>query len=101
MRMLMHVHIPPEPFNTYVRDGSISQKMQKIMEATKPEAAYFSEYDGQRGGVMVINMASPSDVPHFAEPWFLMFNAKVQFRVAMTPEDLAKAGLDSIGKIWK
>ena len=47
MRMLMHVELPPEPFNTAVRDGSIGQKMQRILEATKPEAAYFTEQNGR------------------------------------------------------
>jgi hypothetical protein len=27
------------------------------------------------------------------EPWYLAFNADVEFRIAMTPEDLKKAGL--------
>jgi hypothetical protein len=39
MRMLMHVQFPVEPFNTAVRDGSAGQKIQKILEAVKPEAA--------------------------------------------------------------
>jgi len=35
-----------------------------------------------------------------AEPWFLTFNAHVEFRVAMTPEDLGRANLDALGKKW-
>ena len=27
------------------------------------------------------------------EPWYLAFNADVEFRIAMTPEDLKKTGL--------
>jgi hypothetical protein len=100
MRMLMQIKIPVEPFNTAVRDGSAGKKMQKIMEAIKPEAAYFSEQDGGRGGVLVVDMKDPSDIPRLAEPWFLTFNASVEFRVAMTPEDLGRAGLDELGKTW-
>ena len=100
MRMLMHIHFPLEPFNTAVRDGSVGQKMQRILEAIKPEAAYFSEQDGRRGGTLVVNVNDPSDVPRLAEPWFLTFNAQVEFRIAMTPEDLARANLDSLGKKW-
>ncbi|HLY20577.1 MAG TPA: hypothetical protein VKR61_25290 [Bryobacteraceae bacterium] len=74
--------------------------MQKILEAIKPEAAYFSEHNGRRGGTLVVNVNSPSDVPALAEPWFLTFNAEVQFRIAMTPEDLARAGLEALGKKW-
>lgn len=101
MRMLMHIQLPLEPFNSAVRDGSVQQKMQKILDAIKPEAAYFSESNGCRGGTLVVNVDSPSDVPRLAEPWFLTFDAHVEFRVAMTPEDLAKSGLESLGKQWK
>jgi hypothetical protein len=94
MRMLMQIKIPVEPFNTAVRDGSAGKKMQRIMEAIKPEAAYFSEQDGCRGGVLVVDMKDASEIPRLAEPWFLTFNASVEFRVAMTPEDLGRAGLD-------
>jgi hypothetical protein len=100
MRMLMHIHLPLEPFNTAVRDGSAGPKMQKIMEAIKPEAVYFSEYNGQRGGVLVVEVKDPSQVPVLAEPWFLTFNAEVEFRIAMTPEDLGRAGLEALGKKW-
>jgi hypothetical protein len=98
--MLMQIKIPVEPFNTAVRDGSAGKKMQKIMEAIKPEAAYFCEQDGCRGGVLVVDMKDASEIPRLAEPWFLTFNASVEFRVAMTPEDLGRAGLDELGKIW-
>ena len=100
MRMLMHIELPLEPFSSAVRDGSIAGKMQRIMEAIKPEAAYFTEHHGKRGGTLVVNVSEPSDVPALAEPWFLTFNAHVEFRVAMTPEDLGKANLSAIGKQW-
>lgn len=100
MRMLMHVHLPLEPFNSAVRDGSVAQKMQKILEAIKPEAAYFTEQHGMRGGVLVVDVKSPSDVPRLAEPWFLTFDAEVEFRIAMTPEDLTRANLGALGKKW-
>jgi len=41
-----------------------------------------------------------SEVPALAEPFFLTFNAEVEFRIAMTPEDLARSGLDALGKKW-
>jgi len=100
MRMLMHVQFPPEPFNSAVRDGSAGPKIQKILEAIRPEAAYFSEHHGRRGGTFVVNVNSPSDVPMLAEPFFLTFDAEVEFRIAMTPEDLARASLDALGKKW-
>jgi hypothetical protein len=74
--------------------------MKKIIDDAKPEAAYFGEQDGKRGGILIINLNGPSDVPRLAEPWFLNFNAEVKFRVAMTPEDLAQADLNALGKKW-
>ncbi len=100
MRMLMHVHLPLEPFNSAVRDGTAGEKIQRIMESIRPEAAYFSEQHGQRGGTLVVNVDSPSDVPRLAEPWFLTFEAECEFRICMTPEDLGQAGLDELGQEW-
>jgi len=98
--MLMQVKFPIEPFNTYVRDGSIGAKMQKIMADIKPEAAYFTAVDGHRGGILVVNMEDPSKIPALAEPWFLVFNAHVEIQPTMTPEDLGRAGLEALGKKW-
>ncbi len=100
MRMIVDFNCPLEPFNTLVRSGTIDQKMQEILGDIKPEAIYFSERNGKRGGIMIVDVASPSDVPGIAEPLFLTFNATVEFRVAMTPEDLGAAGLDALGKKW-
>jgi len=58
------------------------------------------EQHGQRGAIMIVEMADPSKIPALAEPWFLTFNASVEFRVVMTPDDLQKAGLDEVGRKW-
>src|SRR3990172_2472534 len=100
MRMLMHVQLPLEPPTVRTRDGTAGQKIQRILEAIKPEAVYFSEQNGRRGGTLVVNVKDPSEVPMLAEPWFLIFNAEVEFRIAMTPEDLARANLGALGKKW-
>jgi hypothetical protein len=100
MRMLMHVQLPLEPFNAAVRDGTAGEKIKRILESIKPEAAYFSEHNGRRGGTLVVDVKDASDVPALAEPWFLTFNAEVEFRIAMTPEDLGRANLDVLGKKW-
>ena len=100
MRMLLHAKIPHKEFNAAVRDGSAEKKMKQILEATKAEAVYFTEFDGRRGAILIININDPSEVPKFAEPWFLSFNADVQFHIAMTPEELGRAGLEKLGKKW-
>jgi hypothetical protein len=100
MRILVHVKFPIEPFNTYVKDGSASAKMKRILDDLKPEAAYFMEYGGGRSGILIVQLEKTSQIPAIAEPWFLTYNANVEFHPVMLPEDLAKSGLDSLGKKW-
>ena len=49
MKMLLTVEIPHEPFNSLVRSGKAGKIIGRILEAIKPEAAYFMEQDGTRG----------------------------------------------------
>jgi hypothetical protein len=100
MRMLVHVKLPHEPFNKAVRDGSAGKTIERILGEVKPEAVYFTEYDGRRGAIMIVDVADPSRVPGLAEPWFLAFSADVTFHIVMSPEELGRAGLDAIGKNW-
>jgi len=100
VRMLLTVRIPHEPFNTAVRKGTAGATITRILEETKPEAVYFTEQDGTRGAILVIRVDNPSQVPSYAEPWFLNFNADCKFRIAMRPEDLKEAGLEALGKKW-
>jgi len=100
MRMLVQVKFPHDAFNQAVRDGSVGHKVRRILEAIKPEAVYFTDRNGQRGAILIIDVANPAKVPAIAEPWFLTFNADVEFHVAMTPEDLQRAGLEELGKKW-
>jgi hypothetical protein len=100
MRLLLKVKFPPEQFNKAVRDGSVGQKIRRILEDSKPEAVYFTEHGGHRGAILIVEVADPSRVPFFAEPWFLTFNADVEFHIVMAPGDLERAGLEELGKKW-
>ena len=101
MKMMLTAHIPHEPFNSLVRDGSAGKKLEAILAAIKPEAVYFTEQNGARCAVMIVNVEKPSSVPSLAEPWFLTFEADCEFRIVMTPEDLAQANLETLGSRWK
>jgi len=98
--MLLHAKFPLKEFNAAVKDGSVGAKIKRILDETKPEAVYFTEYNGQRGAIMIVDLADPSKVPSLAEPWFLTFNANVEFHIVMTPEDLGRGGLSELGKKW-
>ena len=100
MKTLMLARMPHDTFNAAVRDGSAGDKLKRILEATRPEAVYFTEMGGRRAAVMIVDVADPSKLPTFAEPWFLTFDADVEFHVVMTPDDLARAGLEALGQQW-
>ncbi|MFC1762110.1 panthothenate synthetase [Planctomycetota bacterium] len=100
MRMLVSAKIPHETFNAAVRDGSADKKMKAILDDAKPEAVYFTEMQGHRCALMIVDMEDSTQVPALAEPWFLTFSADVEFHVLMGPDDLLKAGLDALGKKW-
>lgn len=100
MRYVMQVTLPVEKFNQAVRDGTAGQKIQSILEETKPEAVYFTAREGHRGGFMIIHMENASEIPKYAEPWFLYFDGKVEFLPTMTPQDLQEAGLEALGRRW-
>ena len=100
MRMIMNVRIPHEPFNTLTREGKVGGILQNIINDLQPESIYFTEQNGTRGVIAIIDLADPSQIPSFAEPFFLNFNADCEFRVAMSLEDLGRAGLDELGVKW-
>lgn len=101
MRMILNIKLPHKEFNTAVQDGSAARKLSRILEQSRPEAVYFTEQHGQRGAIMVVNIDNAAQIPSLAEPWFLSFNADVEIRIAMTFEDIGKAGLDELGKKWQ
>ncbi len=100
MRMLMHVKLPNKEFNDYIKDGSISEKIKRILDDIRPEAVYFTEYQGRRGAIIIVDVSEPSAIPKIAEAWFLLFNAELEWHIVMNPEDIEKAGLDKIAKKW-
>jgi hypothetical protein len=77
--------------NGWIRDGSIGQKMESILGATRPEAAYFGSVDGNRGGYLVINMDEASEIPAMLEPLFQELGATVECSPVMVPEELRTA----------
>jgi len=100
MRMMLIAKNPPAKFNAGVRDGSSGKALMKIVEELKPEAVYFTELEGKRAAVMVIDLKDASEIPKYAEPFFLNFESEVEFHPVMLPEDLGRAGLEELGKKW-
>lgn len=98
MQMLMEVEFPNEPFSTLLKKGTAGETIQRVLDEIKPAAAYFSEQEGHRGAFLLVDVPEPSRVPALAEPFFVRFDANVKFRICMTADDLARSGLDEIGR---
>ena len=88
----MKVSMPVEAANAAARNGSLGSTIQSILADLKPEAAYFTDWDGKRTGFLFFDMQDASQIPAIAEPWFLSFNAAIEIHPVMTPADLGKAG---------
>jgi hypothetical protein len=94
MRFLMKVSMETEASNKSVIDGTLGEKLNRIMGELKPEVAYFTTEAGKRTGFIFLDMPEAYMMPKLAEPFFLAFDAGVDWYPVMSPEDLAKAGPD-------
>ncbi len=91
MRMMLRFTVPVERGNETIKDGSLARTLGTLMEELKPEAAYFWPEDGKRAGLVVFDMADPTQIPQIAEPLFLNLDAAVEFAPVMNADDLKKA----------
>jgi hypothetical protein len=94
MRVLMKVEMPVEAANNAIKEGTMARTVQSIVDDLKPEATYFLTLNGKRTGLLILDLADPSQIPAMADPWFLAFNASVEIHPVMVPADLSRAGLD-------
>jgi hypothetical protein len=87
---MARVSMPVEAGNQGIRDGRLPKVMQNVAERWKPEAMYFTAFDGRRTALMVFDMPESSDLPSFAEPLFQELGADVQIAPAMNSDDLQR-----------
>ena len=98
MRMLMNVTIPHEAFNAAVKDGTVGAKPTAFWRP-RSRSGLFHRAKAS-GEPCARGPADASKIPVLAEPWFLTFQADVEFRIAMTPDDLKRSGIDGMGREW-
>lgn len=98
MKMILRVTIPNEQFNSQIKKGTIGNTLEKILGDLKPDAAYFTLEDGERSILLIVNINKPNEYVRYAEPFFLEFNARIKYEIAMTPEELKSSGVEDIGK---
>lgn len=98
MRTMMRVTIPVEAGNASIKSGRLPQVMGETMERMKPEAAYFTADKGIRTAYFVVDLKDQSDIPSLAEPFFMEFNASVEFMPTMNADDLNKGLAKVMGR---
>ncbi len=96
MRILLTFSMNPEKGDQLIKEGRIGETMESILEELKPEAAYFTDVEGTRGGFFVVNMEDASQIPAMTEPLLLGLGATVHMQPVMTPEDLRGAAGEAL-----
>jgi hypothetical protein len=90
MRVMARITMPVEQGNRAIREGTVGKLMQSAAERWKPEAMYFTTFDGRRSTFMVFDLPDASDIPPFAEPFFSQLDAEVEVVPVMNAEDLQR-----------
>ena len=98
MRLMLTVRVPTDEGNEMVKNGTLGETIQTILEDIKPEAAYFSDIEGARGGYFVVNVDDASEIPAVVEPFMLKARATVQMHPVLTPEDLGRSSIDQVAQ---
>ncbi|MGD0410087.1 MAG: hypothetical protein ABSC18_00155 [Verrucomicrobiota bacterium] len=60
-----------------MKDGTAGPKMNRILEAIKPEAVYFTDHNGQRGAVLIVDLPDASDVVAVRRACLLSFTLTI------------------------
>lgn len=83
--------VPVEKGNEAIKDGSLQQTIEALAQQLNPEAAYFWPESGKRAGMLVFDMADPSEIPQIAEQLFTRLDSAVEFTPVMNTDDLQRA----------
>jgi hypothetical protein len=97
MRMLLKVQMEVEAGNRAIKDGSLTETLDRVMGQIQPEAAYFTALDGKRTALIFFDLEDPSQIPVVAEPFFMAVDAAVEIVPAMTPDEV-RAGLEQVSR---
>jgi hypothetical protein len=87
---MMRVTIPVAVGNAAIKNGRLPQLMADTMARMQPEAAYFTADNGFRTAYFFVDLKDQSQIPVFAEPFFMELEATVEFMPVMNADDLKK-----------
>jgi hypothetical protein len=96
---MLSFSIDPERGDALIKEGRMGETMETILQALQPEAAYFTDVEGTRGGYLIIDMEDGSQMPAMTEPLLLGLGATVHMQPVMTPEDLRGAAGEALQRM--
>ena len=62
MRFMITCPIPVEKGNELVKNGTLGETIQSILEDLKSEAVYFVDIESARGAYIIVNMDEASQI---------------------------------------
>ncbi|MET9959011.1 hypothetical protein ABZ128_07950 [Streptomyces sp. NPDC006326] len=95
MKVMLRAHMDTAASNDGISTGALPQAMKRLLDAVKPEAAYFGLHEGVRSCWVVFDLQDSSQMPSLTWELFQQFNAEVEVAPVMNAEELAK-GLAAI-----
>lgn len=90
MRTMLRCTLEVNASNAALTEGRLPTIIGKLMELTKPEAAYFTSDGGQRTIYVFFDMKDSSEMPPIGELMFTNFNARVELQPVMNQEELQR-----------
>lgn len=90
MRLMLKFTIPVKRGNEAVADGTISQTIEALVQATKAEAAYFTLINGERAGYIFFHEDNAARLPKLNEPLFAALDAAIEIVPVLTLDDLKR-----------
>ena len=91
MRVLVRAMMPTTAGNKAVKDPNFLKNVEDYIQKFNCEAAYFTEVNGNRTMVFILDLPSPDMIPAIAEPLFQGLDANVEIHPAMNLDDLKTA----------
>ena len=91
MRVLLRAIVPTTAGNQMVKDPNFLKNIENYIKKFNCEASYFTEIDGNRNLIFVLDLPSTDMIPAIVEPLFQGYEANVEIHPAMNLDDLKNA----------
>ena len=88
MRFLVKATLPTETANEAMKNGTFGPTLEKYLTEIKPEAVYFTEVEGHRTIIIVVNLITANEMIKVSEPLFHAFQAVVHWKLVMSPDEV-------------